>query len=215
LSKRRIPDHGTRNRYALGCDCDPCTDANRIYQKRYRENRLTASRHDATGTARKLRALHTNGWPWEVLAARLGSSARWPAMLAAQPTPTVTTATFAAVDSLWNELRDQPGPSVRARTWARKRGWDGPDAWADETVNDPAATPYSHVPAAFVDPVAVELALKGRPVTLTPLERHHAVHAGRRQDMPYSAIASALRMSLSRAKELGARPLPEGCEVAA
>lgn len=212
---RHVSPHGTRSRYAHGCRCRDCREASRLYHKRLREGRLTPAMVDSTGTARKLQALHAAGWSFADLAERIGRTKRWPSMLARQESPTVTAATFRIVDRLWRQLRDEPGTSVRARSWARKYGWHGPDAWSDESVEDPFAEPFGHIPPAFVDSVAVESALKGRPVPLTRLERHHAVHAGRERDWSYTRIAEALRMSVSRAKELGARPLPEDCEVAA
>src|SRR5689334_5302780 len=33
--------HGTRRRYTDGCRCDDCKDAQRIYQRRYRERSLS------------------------------------------------------------------------------------------------------------------------------------------------------------------------------
>lgn len=45
---RGLPDgderHGTRNGYNnYGCHCGPCTEANRVYYRKYRENRREAS----------------------------------------------------------------------------------------------------------------------------------------------------------------------------
>lgn len=35
--------HGTRARYQYGCDCIPCADANRAYQRAYRSGNLQKS----------------------------------------------------------------------------------------------------------------------------------------------------------------------------
>lgn len=40
---------------------------------------------------------------------------------------------------LFRELSHRPGPSSRATTWARKKGYVGPFAWED--IDDPAAVP--------------------------------------------------------------------------
>lgn len=32
-----MPDHGTRRRYAKGCRCDDCTEANRVYCRTWRD----------------------------------------------------------------------------------------------------------------------------------------------------------------------------------
>jgi hypothetical protein len=210
MPDRQSLGHGTRARYARGCRCPACREGSRLYHKRLRENRQPPGWVDATGTARKLRALFANGWPWTALAERMGKTERWPSMLARQPNPNVTAATFAIVDALWRELRDTPGPSATARGWARKLGWPAPEYWAFGDIDDPELEQR-----VDVDMTAVGYALAGRIVPLTQVERHYAVHAGRDRGMTYTAIGNALRMSATRAQELGARPLPEDCEVAA
>lgn len=47
--------HGTRRRYVEGCRCDDCSEAQRIYQRDYRERRAggQSSRHAAVVTLRQ------------------------------------------------------------------------------------------------------------------------------------------------------------------
>lgn len=47
-------EHGTRPRYVLGCRCDPCTVANRDYQREYMRGwyaRQRAKKRDAAAPA--------------------------------------------------------------------------------------------------------------------------------------------------------------------
>lgn len=211
MSHQRPTPHGTRSRYARGCRCDPCREASRLYHKRLRERRLPPGCIDSTGTSRRLQSLHAIGWAWPHIAARLGTTDRWPSLLANAPSPTVTKTTAVAVDVLYRELSCTPGPSVRARTWSAKHGWVPPAAWDDDAIDDPAAGPYVASPDVqpVVDTVAVERAIRGHRVALTELERHHAVHVGRQRGMVYHEIATVLHISFSRTKALGLSPLPD------
>lgn len=65
-----------------------------------------------------------------------------------------------AIDAMYEDWRDKPGPSVRAMTSARKQGWQPPDAWDDDTIGDPDAVPRPTEPDALPDEVLVELAIR-------------------------------------------------------
>lgn len=175
---------------------------------------------DGTGTRRRIGALAAIGWSLTRQAAQLGRLAGNYARTATDIAP-VQAATADAVAVLYRRLRNTPAPpsgsATAARRWAVRNGWEPPAAWDESTIDDPEAVPYGDLPEVgeIVDWIAVELALKGQPVNLTRLERLYAVHAGRERGWAYTRIADALRMSVSRAKELGAKPLPDDCEVAA
>ena len=42
-------EHGTRTMYVKGCRCEPCRDANRVYQRQYLRGRVEAGRTDWHG----------------------------------------------------------------------------------------------------------------------------------------------------------------------
>lgn len=91
---------------------------------------------------------------------------------------TVATDIASAVRDTYDELYAADGPSARTRNKARRRGWAGPEAWTDETIDDPAARPGGH---DIVDEVAIHrvLAGEGRFAALTAddktaLFREHA-----------------------------------------
>jgi hypothetical protein len=177
---------------------------------------------DPTGTLRRLRALVAIGWSMQHIGERMPGHPEATRVLIRKGRPRVTGATARAARDLYRELATTPPADSwsvrRTRRMAAKLGWVSPMAWDAATIDDPAAEPFADLPVTAepdVDWVAVDRALKGMPVRLTLLERHHAVHAGRDRGWPYARIANALRMSVSRTQELGAKPLPEDCEVAA
>lgn len=85
---------------------------------------------DGTGTRRRLQALVAIGWPQAHLAARIGWSPSNFGVLI-HDRELVTAATAGLVRDLYDDLSMQPGPSERARTYARKRAWAPPLAWDD------------------------------------------------------------------------------------
>jgi hypothetical protein len=153
--------HGTRARYAKGpaedgtpgrgCLCAPCTRAGAEY--RARRARLIAygrweHRVDATGTRRRVQALAWCGWSLARLSARLGGDESLARKILRRRQ--VTAATARAVRELYDELWDQAPPeddpwdaraAVRARNYARTRGFAPPQAWDDDEIDDPAASP--------------------------------------------------------------------------
>lgn len=176
---------------------------------------------DSTGTLRRLRALVAMGWHMQDLGQRLPGHPEATRFMIRNGRPRVTGAMARAARDLYRQLVGTMVPETmwtrRTRKQAAGLGWMPPGAWDDATIDDPEAVPYDGLPAVgeVTDWVAIERALKGAEVQLTSLERHYAVHAGRARDWSYTKIANALRMSASRAQELGAKPLPEDCEVAA
>jgi transcriptional regulator with XRE-family HTH domain len=90
----------------------------------------------AAGTRRRIEALVAIGYPKRDLAKRLGvtqiQTARVPLMRAEWAQQ---------VMALYEDLRDIPGPSSRARETARRRGWLPPIWWDDDSIDDPQAQP--------------------------------------------------------------------------
>lgn len=221
LRSAKVYPHGDNRRYTINrCRCGPCTTAH-TDAARERRRAIVYGTHrghiDATGTIRRLRALVAIGHSGNQIAEALNVDPSWIRALYRGDHPLVHEDTADLFAALYERLQGTPGPSDAARRMAVRRGWVPPLAWEDGAIDDPAASPVEASPTGetIVDWVVVERALKGNPATLTSLEKHHAVHAGRAKGMGFSAIADALRMSLSRAKELGAKPLPGDCEVAA
>jgi DNA-binding CsgD family transcriptional regulator len=94
---------------------------------------------EPTGTRRRLEALMANGWPAYELSRRLGhlnSGLQLP-----RAGRRYTSSTAAAVRALYDELSDTPGPSPRAATLYRGRGYLHPGWWDVDTIDDPDAEP--------------------------------------------------------------------------
>jgi DNA-directed RNA polymerase subunit K/omega len=103
---------------------------------------------EATGTRRRLQALVTLGWSQAKLAERLGWTPGNFTVLMREPQTFVRTAR--KVRALYDELWDQAPPedshrdkisTSRARNMAQARGWVPPQAWDDDTIDDPTACP--------------------------------------------------------------------------
>jgi transcriptional regulator with XRE-family HTH domain len=123
------------------------------------EARILATRLDLAGgavvrnvgTARRIQALVARGWSISKIGARLGIT---PTNMTpvANGTRDVTTGTAKAVadlyDELWNTLPPRDGHRdkiaySRALSHARRLGWAPPLAWDDDTIDDPAAQPFT------------------------------------------------------------------------
>ena len=102
---------------------------------------------------------------------------------------TVTAETARAVGRLYAQLRAEPAPhrtpgeqvaAARTKAAAQRAGWRGPLAWDDidhdpDELDEAAALEQPGSPAARVDVVAVERAMRGEQLPLTALERRDAV----------------------------------------
>ncbi|NKY48007.1 hypothetical protein [Nocardia cerradoensis] len=97
-------------------------------------------RMPALGAQRRLQALVAAGWTMRELARQLGlvSNNFGPLM---HGDGTITVARYREVVDLFERLQMQPGPSSRARVYARKRGWKLPLEWDEETIDEPDARP--------------------------------------------------------------------------
>jgi len=88
----------------------------------------------AVGTVRRLQALAALGWSLTGSAAALGMTPQNMASLLRRPT--VRRSTADAVAQLYELRSGTPGPSVRAREFAIRRGWPPPLAWNDIDTDD-------------------------------------------------------------------------------
>ena len=160
----------------------------RLLAVRFQPAAVPAGRRvDATGTRRRLQALATLGWSVVSLATRSDLALR--TLRRARTSTTVTAETARAVTRLYDQLRAEPAlyrsrreQAVAARTKAaaQRAGWRGPLAWDDidhdpDDVDEAAVLEQPGSPAARVDVVAVERAMRGEQLPLTALERRDAV----------------------------------------
>ncbi|MDN3356040.1 hypothetical protein [Actinomadura sp. DC4] len=104
------------------------------------------------GTQRRLRALSAIGWSVSQLADRFNpGTTKHPltTLMAAGPDRRVTVATARRVRDIYDELWNVdpvtagaiPGLAQLVRDRAAAKGWVPPQAWDDDTIDDPAAQP--------------------------------------------------------------------------
>lgn len=90
---------------------------------------------DSTGTRRRLQALAVKGHPIRDVLRNL----RCNSML--MSAAVVEARNARRVAGVYDELWNVEGPSPVGATRARNRGWAGPGAWDDSTIDDPRAFP--------------------------------------------------------------------------
>lgn len=183
-----------------GCRCDDCKQGRAEYQFWWEHMRAAGRAFvvDATGTRRRLQALAALGWSARAIGDRFGRGDgivhRWMTRSA-----TVTRATAVMVDAWFTELAmTKPALDTvhdrysvgRARAHAARRGWVPPLAW-DDIDNDPA--PARTDDEETVDEIAVELAITGVAVRLTPAERRECVRRLHRERWSDGRIAETIR----------------------
>lgn len=101
---------------------------------------------DATGTVRRLRALIAIGHTVVSLAPHIGINENALAAVVRHERPQVRATTAAAAKAAYRQLSRTPGISRRARNIAKNRGWYGPLAWGETTIDDPKALPETDLP---------------------------------------------------------------------
>ena len=189
----------------------------RLLAVRFQAAAVPAGRRvDATGTRRRLQALATLGWSVTSLATRSELAPR--ALRRALTSTTVTAQTARAVDRLYAKLRAEPAPhrtpgeqaaAARAKAAAQRAGWRGPLAWDDidhdpDELDEAAALEQPGSPAARVDVVAVERAMRGEQLPLTALERRDAVARLTSRGLSARCIAELLHTTVRTVTRLRA-----------
>jgi hypothetical protein len=104
---------------------------------------------DATGSIRRLRALSRMGYTQRQIAGALGVSSERVSQFARGRHTHLKPETVKAIAAVYRQLcRAAPtGPYVdSARELAEQKGWFGPGAWDDATIDNPAAQPVTDVP---------------------------------------------------------------------
>jgi hypothetical protein len=166
---------------------------------------------DPTGTARRIRALGAIGRTQVEIAARAGYGYGAVNSVARGRSPYVTAGlrdTIAALYREWQTVLPELTPlRRRARTLAERAGWDGPDAWTDDTIDDPEVDPYDHLHGAVtpdtIRPDYITHALVGAAhrADLTEAELRHVVATLTQRGMHDADIQIHLRWT-------GDKPLP-------
>lgn len=203
----QAPPHGTYARYVskrFKCREACCRRAEKHYQQQRELDKLAGRPRQVSAipTVRRIQALMVLGWPQQEIAQRLG---RKPSNLpsAGARYPRVRYDFHLAVCALYDELSLVPGPSDRTRRWAAAGGFAGPECWPGDTIDDITVEPSLVTPV--VDEVAVERALRGPGVPLTPEERDLALYRMVAAELPVTIIAKHLGMSGATATRAVAR----------
>lgn len=132
--------HGTANAYRNHyCRCPSARTGNTRYNKLRKAGLTKPGWVPAIGVIRRRRALAAMGYSLDYLAARLGKPPR--AVGNYMRRAHVTRAVHLSWCELYDELAMVPGPSQRARDYARKQGWPPPLAWEDSRIDDPRGKP--------------------------------------------------------------------------
>lgn len=144
------PRHGTTAGYSAHraegeATCERCKAAAARY---FARRQMATSRGQtytvpALGSLRRIRALVAIGWSMEHQAAYLGVKKQAVQNFAVKsPDTLIRIATAAKYAELYERLQGTPGPSARARSVAKARGWAPPLAWDD--IDDPNEQPTGH-----------------------------------------------------------------------
>ncbi len=178
----------------------------RLIAVRFQASAVAAGRRvDATGTRRRLQALATLGWSVTLLATRSDLTLR--TLRRALTSTTVTADTARTVVMLYDEVRAQPparrtaseqAAAARTKARAHRAGWQGPLAWddIDNDPDEPEALNQPGSPSARVDVVAVERAMRGEHLPLTPLGRRDAVSRLTNRGLSARRIAELLHTTV-------------------
>jgi plasmid maintenance system antidote protein VapI len=119
------------------------TTAARIATMPARPPRLGSAAYvDATGTRRRGQALHRIGYPVQALGAALDLHPDHVSRILRGRHKRVLSATAAAMATLYDEWKTQPGPSQDSMQRAAREGWRDPQWWDDMgDIDDPAFDP--------------------------------------------------------------------------
>lgn len=128
---------------------------------------------DATGARRRIHALAAIGWSLAGQSRMLEMGDTAAHKITARKWLHVETA--AKVRALYDELSMMPGPSVRARREAQRKGWAPPLAYDDDTIDDPHTEPSGVLTRDGLDEIAVQRASRGERVQLSRAERAEVV----------------------------------------
>lgn len=172
------PRHGTTRGHAAGCRDQCCRDARNADERRRRKHREvfgTQRRIDGIGTRRRIQALWAIGWTSQHITEACG----WGTPQAVTEVVAVRRAVFAStaetVARVYEQMSMTPGPSIKNRREASRKGWLPPLAW--DNIDNPSVTPnLAAADGDDLDPVVVDRILSGDfRLTATPAERREVM----------------------------------------
>lgn len=206
MSLHIVHPHGTVDRYKYNaCRCDDCRAAN-TERMRQRRRAIAYGRWqgliEATGTTRRLQALAAIGWTGAHVARLRGVDPSSVREHTRGEHPQILASIAREYALLYDELCTEDGPSKKSIAAARKKGWHGPEAWTDDTIDDPNAQPLT---VDVVDEVAVQRAIDGDEQAVAALNKAERVEAARRlvrRGAGSGAIARHLGLSGTAAAKL-------------
>lgn len=134
---------GTVNRILYMPHVTRCAKANATALTAVEPRRGNRRSIDGTGTRRRIHALMRAGWSQGDIGARLGVDHTVVSEWAILPDGgRVHPDSEQIVRILYGRIHAEDGTNHRARMWAQRRGWQPPEAWSDQTIDDPTAEPY-------------------------------------------------------------------------
>lgn len=180
-------------------------------RKRRYEARVYLNRgpilQDATGSIRRIRALCRMGWTQRQIGAQpeLRVSPERISQFARGRHAQMTPETIKSITSAYRRLcRTIPSGTHadRARDIAAQKGWDGPGAWDDETIDNPATRPahtrYRFTENSYIDEAAVLRRMGGERVHLTMAERVEVVRRLRAEQRSHGWIEDQTGLKAER-----------------
>jgi hypothetical protein len=112
----------------------------------------------AVASMRRTRALSRIGHPQCAQRAAIDMTTRPYFSLIAGQTSYISLAHAARLHDIYDRWSEADGPSLRTRAWAIKAGWHGPEAWTEDSIDDPDAQPLGD---EVFDELAVQFAIDG------------------------------------------------------
>lgn len=212
--RRRQPIvHGTPAGYSHDrCRCDACRDAHTAEAQRRRRGLAYGTWQpyiDSIGTVRRVRALVCAGYTCADIAAARGVHVTVVKDITRQKHQKINTKSAQVWAATYDDLCNEDGPSPKTAARARTKGWHGPEAWTDGTIDDPDAGPLS---GQFVDDVLVQRAIGRNPAAVAQLNHAERVEATRRllrRGVTVGAITGRLSVSGRTARKLVAAALED------
>lgn len=207
------PRHGTNAGYVGGCRDECCRTAHADYRRGMRSKRYLRGVErlyiDATGTARRIRALQALGWRFVDIDKALGrnptgANACWSHNVISQERVHVDTA--AAVAEVYERLCMTLGPSAKTRSLAAGKGWLPPLAW--DNIDDPNERPARmfrpNRRKSEVDHAVIERVLAGERLHTTAAEKRIIVARWAAQGRSHKSLCDRMGWQDGRYKdELG------------
>lgn len=177
--------HGTLNTYRnFGCRCPSAIREHTRAITRWRLRRLRNNgqplRISAVGAQRRVQALARIGFEFTWVQRTHGIDRDLLSGIASGRRTAISVDTYRRIADVYDLLYAEDGPSRRAAMRAERAGWFGPEAWDDDTIDDPDVRPAAPDGRRHrrldVDARRVESAVAGdRPSGLTIAERRAVV----------------------------------------